>query len=309
MSIDLSFVCPVYGSPQSLQELFQRIQAIAAKLQLTYEVILVDDRCPKGSWEIVRSLVAAHPEVVGIRLSRNFGQHPAIYAGLGASRGEWVVVLDCDLQDAPEEIEKLHRMALAGYDVVRAKRMYRQDSILRKIASRLFYRTLSYLTGIMHSAEIGNFGIYHRKVVAALLVLNEDHLYFPTAVRWVGFATTDVEVRHAPRHSGRSSYTFSQLARLGIRSIISVSDKPLQLLAYAGLMIATAAFAVSLYLAFRALVFGTVVPGWASVIASVWLLSGITIFCIGFTGLYIGQILREAKRRPNYIIDEIFTRR
>jgi polyisoprenyl-phosphate glycosyltransferase len=301
----LSIVCPVYGSPNTLDELCRRIRSVAETIHASYEIILVDDRCPKGSWQVVTKLAEADPRIIGLRLSRNFGQHPAIYAGLKHARGEWIVVMDCDLQDLPEEIGKLYAVASEGYDAVRARRIDRKDSAARKLASLLFYRTLSYLTGVAHSEEIGNFGIYSRKVIDAVLQLNEDHLYFPTSVRWVGFSIADVEVAHAPRRLGVSSYNFRRLARLATRSIISFSDKPLRLLAYGGLLIALLAFLFTLYLVASALIRGIVVPGWTSVIASLWLLSGMIIFCIGFSGLYIGQILREVKRRPNSIIDEI----
>jgi glycosyltransferase involved in cell wall biosynthesis len=299
----LSVVSPVYRSPLSLEALCARVKSTAQRMGVSYEIILVDDRCPLGSWEIIHTLAANDPSVRGVRLSRNFGQHPAIYAGLRLARGHWIVVMDCDLQDVPEEIEKLYRAALTGYDAVRARRAERRDGLLRRLGSSGFYRTLSFLTGVKHSADIGNFGIYSRKIVDTLLSWHEDHRYFPAAVQWVGFSVLDLDVVHGSRPYGRSSYNFLRLLRLALSVIVSFSDRPLRLLAYGGLVVAVIAFFYAIYLVLAALVGGVAVPGWTSVIASVWLLSGVIVFSIGVTGFYVGQILREVKGHPNYLID------
>jgi polyisoprenyl-phosphate glycosyltransferase len=305
MSPTVSVVSPVYGSRNAVIELFERTAAVMKKLGLSFEIILVDDRCPQNSWEIVQQLAATHPEVVGIRLSRNFGQHPAIYAGLHAAKGEWIVVLDCDLQDRPEEIERLFAQAQKGFDVVRARRINRQDIVIRRLLSNAFYSTLTFLTGVKHSAEIANFGLYRRKVIEAILSWSEDHRYFPAAVQWIGFAVSDVEVEHAERKYGKSSYNFTKLLRLALAIIVSFSDKPLRLMAQSGVVISVLSFVISIAYLTVALLGEFEVPGWASIMISLWFISGILIFAIGFLGIYIGQVMREAKGRPNYVIDVV----
>jgi glycosyltransferase involved in cell wall biosynthesis len=300
----ISIVSPVYGCHKSIRELVVRVAAVFENIGETFEIILVDDRCPYNSWAIIEELAADHETVTGIRLSRNFGQHAAIYAGLQASNGDQVLVMDCDLQDVPEEIPKLISKANEGYDVVRALRSVRHDSLLRRTVSKAFYATLSFLTGVQHSAEIANFGIYSRKTIDAVLSWREDHLYFPTAIQWVGFKSADLEVDSAERKYGESSYDLNKLLSLASGIIVSYSDKPLRLIAYLGMLISALSFGSAIGLGIYAFVIGFQVPGWASVVVSLWLLSGLILFAIGLSSVYLGQALRESKKRPNYLIDE-----
>ena len=166
-----SIVSPVYRSEELVDELVRRIQASVSPLTEDYEIILVDDRSPDGAWVRIQAHAALDPRVQGLRLSRNFGQHCAITAGLDRCRGEWIVVLDCDLQDQPEEIPALFAHAQRGYDLVLAQRTNRQDSWGQKLLSLLFYRVLSYLTETPQDAAVANFGIYHRRVIAAVLTM------------------------------------------------------------------------------------------------------------------------------------------
>ena len=216
----LSILVPVYGAPECLEPLHQRVRDTCLALDVAYELILVDDRCPQGSWQTIKRVAAADPGVVGIRLSRNFGQHAAIQAGLTHIRGDWVVVMDCDLQDRPEEIPQLLAKAAEGYDVVRAVRGERRDHVVRRFVSRAFYRTLGYLTDTPYLASVANFGAYRRKVIDTITSWPEDTKYFPAIVNWVGYAHAYVAVTHDPRFVGQSSYTFGKLARLAAQVII-----------------------------------------------------------------------------------------
>lgn len=300
----LSFVIPVYGSPHSLRPLTDRIDAVCLSLQRSYEIILVDDRCPKGSWLVVESLVKAKPNVKGIRLSRNFGQHAAIQAGLMKARGEWIVVMDCDLQDQPEEVARLLNKAIVeSYDIVRARRTDRSDSLYRRMASKGFYALLSFLTDTHQSAEIANFGIYNHRVINEFNRWTEQSKYFPAMIEWVGFNQTSIEIKHSHRFEGKSSYTIKKLFSLAGNIIIGFSDKPLKLMTVSGMLISLITCFGSILLlilhfngAFR-------VEGWASVMLSLWFLGGFIIFGLGLTGLYIGRALIEAKGRPVFIID------
>lgn len=195
---------PLFRCEHSIQELNERLQSTLADLSVTCEIIYVDDCSPEGDWGMVKALCERDSTTKAIRFSRNFGQHYAITAGLRAATGEWVVVMDGDLQDQPEEIPRLYELAQSGYDMVSAQRQVRSDSLLKRTGSRLFYRVFNYLTGTCHDPKVANFGIYHRKVVEAVLSMGDSIRYYPTMVIWVGFRSAKLPVSHAPRLNGRS---------------------------------------------------------------------------------------------------------
>ncbi len=304
----LSFVVPVYGSPESLAPLCLRVKEACADMGVSYELILVDDRCPKNSWLTIGQLAEDNPAIVGVRLSRNFGQHAAIQAGLSRARGEWIVVMDCDLQDRPEEVPQLWAKAREGFDVVRAKRISRYDSRFRRIMSAAFYAVLSYLTDTHQNPEFSNFGIYSRKVIEVVTQWQEEAKYFPAIVSWVGFSQSTLPVEHDRRFSGRSSYTFMKLVRLGMNVIVGFSDKPLKLVMIAGFAMAFLSFSMSLFILVAHLMGFLTVEGWASIALSLWFLAGCLLFSLGLTGLYVGRILVEVKGRPSFIVDQVLMR-
>ncbi len=202
----LSVISPVYGAERLIPQLVNRISAAVTSITNDYEIILVDDCGPDNSWEAILKETQVHEKVIGIRLSRNFGQHYAITAGLDHAKGEWVVVMDCDLQDRPEEIPALYAKAIEGYDIVLARRFERKDSFLKKLFSFTFYKTLGYLTGFQQDESVANFGIYHKKVIQAVCSMRESIRYFPTMVKWVGFKATKINVEHSQREEGKSGY-------------------------------------------------------------------------------------------------------
>ena len=211
--IDISVIIPVYGCDKSLPKLYERLTASLESIVKKYEIILIDDCGPGNTWEIIQSIAKIDGSVKGIRLSRNFGQHIAITAGLEESIGSWVVVMDCDLQDKPEEIVKLYEKAQSGVDIVFAQRVDRQDSFFKKSASKLFYRVLGYLTETKLDYSVANFGIYDRKVINAVLSMKEVHKFFPVMVRWVGFSSASIKVSHADRIYGIQYTPFEVLLR------------------------------------------------------------------------------------------------
>ena len=300
----ISIISPVYKSDTLLEELVTRITAEMKTMGQAYEIILVEDHSPDASWQKIRELSGRHPEVRGIKLSRNFGQHYAITAGLEASRGEWVVVMDCDLQDRPEGIPALYAKAQEGFHVVQARREMRKDGFWKKSFSRLFYGLLSWLTGTRHDPAIANFGIYHRKAVDAICSMKESIRYFPTMVKWVGFRSTTLDVQHSERKEGKSSYNFRKLLHLAMDIILAYSDKPLRMTVKLGVYISAAAFLFALYSLIQAFRGDYTVPGYASLIVSIWFLSGLIIFILGIVGLYVGKTFEGVKKRPVYLVEE-----
>lgn len=269
-----------------------------------YEIILIDDYSPDNSWAEIERLASIHPEIKGIKLSRNFGQHYAITAGLDAAKGEWVVVMDCDLQDKPEEIPNLLAKAQEGYDVVLARRANRQDNFFKRLSSRIFYRTLAWLTGSEQDETIGNFGIYHKKVIDQIVMMRESIRYFPTMVKWVGFRQTTLDVVHAEREQGSSNYNFKKLFNLALDIMLAYSDKPIRLTVKLGMLVALTGFLFALFTLYKYLDGDIIVAGYASLIISIWMLTGFLLVTLGMVGLYIGKTFEGVKNRPIYIIEK-----
>lgn len=273
-------------------------------MDVEFELLLIDDRCPLGSWAVIKSLAQQHPHVRGYRLTRNFGQHAAIRAGLMHATGDWFIILDCDLQDRPEEAAALFAKAQEGYKIVRARRINRQDSLYRRTVSKAFYGVLGYLTDTRQNSEIGNFGIYHHSVRDAMTSWTERDLFFPSIVDWIGFTSTAIDVQHDERHSGKSSYNIASLLRLAQRTILSFSDKPLRLLVQFGLAVAGLSFLIGCAVLMLALQGQFKVSGWASLMVSLWFIGGVLTTSVGVAGLYVGRILIEVKGRPVFLVEE-----
>jgi dolichol-phosphate mannosyltransferase len=297
-------VIPVYNAEGTLLSLYDRLVSAVTPLTADFEIVFVDDGSADGSWPIIRDLASRDSRVQGLRLSRNFGQHHAIGAGLDVCQGSWVVVMDCDLQDAPEEIPRLYACALEGNDVVLARRAQRRDAWLRRSASWVFYRLFSYLTEIRWDSRVGAFRILSRKVVEELRMMREQLRFLAGLVDWLGFPTAVVEVQHATRQSGRSSYSWRKLIRLGGHAVIAHTNKPLRLVIRLGFAISALAFVAGAFLVVRFLVYGNQLAGWNSVIIAVAFLSGLNITILGVLGVYLGKVFDEVKRRPLYVVRE-----
>lgn len=301
----ISIVSPVYRAENIVEQLVEEIRFTMNGLGQTYEIILVDDRSPDDGWYVMKQLSEKFPEVKSIRLSRNFGQHPAIIAGLSQAKGEWVVVMDCDLQDRPQEIPMLYNKAQEGFETVLARRKNRQDSFLKKLSSKIFSKVYSYFTDVKYDNEIANFGIYNKKVIAAVLQVADQIKFFPLFVNLAGFRSTSVIVEHAERFEGTTSYSFAKLISLAFNTIISFSNKPLKLFVKFGITISLLSFFMGLYNIYRAISHEISVLGYTSIIVSIWFLSGVIITTIGICGIYIGKIFDQVKGRPVFIIDEV----
>ena len=302
--LEISIVSPVYRAERFVDILVAELRHVLGTLTPHYEIILVEDGSPDGSWASIRRASEACPEVVGVRLSRNFGQHSAITAGLRLARGKWVIVMDCDLQDRPDQIPLLLEKAAEGYDVVLARRAVRQDSWTKRAGSRLFYGLLGYLTGIRQDATVANFGAYRDDVITAINSMPETIRYFPAMVRWVGFRSTNVDVLHAARPDGGSSYTLGRLVHLAIDICLTHSDKPLRLVVTTGFVVSLIGFLFAIFTIVQTLRGKIAVLGYASIIVSIWLLSGLIILIVGVVGLYVGKVFEGVKGRPPYIIAE-----
>lgn len=299
----ISVVTPVFQAESCLEELCRRLVATLSALVTDFEIILVEDASSDHSWSVIERIVAAEPHCKGIQLARNFGQHYAITAGLEHAAGEWVVVMDCDLQDQPEEIVKLYHVARdRGYDVVFGRRLHRQDWWLKRMSSACFYAIYNYFTDSKFDHTVANFSISRRTVIEEFLHMREHNRSFPLFIRWLGYSIGYVEVAHAERFSGKTSYNLRKLLRLSAESIISQSNKPLHLSIALGLLLAAGAFLIAIYFIGKYFLLGIPVTGWTSMMVSIWFLGGVLMANLGILGLYLGRVFNEVKNRPLYVI-------
>ena len=304
----LSIVSPCYGAPELLEELVYRVCKSVTEITSDFEIILVNDGCPQESWSVIKRLANDNEQVIGVNLSRNFGQHRAIAAGLSKVSGDYVVVMDCDLQDMPEEIHKLMKKSLEGYDVVFGRRVKRQDGIWKKLSARLYYKIFDFLTGFTTDHAVANFSVISKKVVDSYNQMPEQNRPYSYFITWLGFERCDVDIEHSPRPEGKSSYTFSKLLDFAINNIISETNRPLRLGIKFGFTMSFISLLVALVLAVR-WYFGVVVPGWTSVIVSIFFTAGLILAKLGLIGIYTGKVFDETKSRPLFVISEVVSKR
>ena len=299
--MDISVVIPVYGCKAALPELHRRLTETLLSLTNEYEIILVNDACPQNSWESIQELCAEDQHVVGLELSRNFGQIKAITAGLDCSSGDWVVVMDCDLQDRPEEISRLYQKAQEGFDIVFARRKQRKDSKLKEFVSKCFYKTYSLATDFHYDPALCNFSISSRKVIDSYCSMRETHRAFAMYIQWMGFQQAVLDVDHQERYEGKSGYNFKKRLKLATEILTSQSDKLLRLMSKIGLIISAGSLVFLIVTIIRYFT-SDIVIGYSSTIAVILFMSGLIILTIGLVGIYVGNTFMEAKKRPLYIV-------
>ncbi|WBA13969.1 glycosyltransferase family 2 protein [Salinivibrio proteolyticus] len=298
----ISVVVPVYKAKNCLDELYSRLVSSLEIVSKNFEIILVEDCGQDGSWEKIEEMSLYDKRVKGFQFSRNFGQHYGITAGLDHAEGDWIVVMDCDLQDRPEEIPRLYEKALEGFDIVLALRGKRKDPLVKRITSEIFYKFFSYLADVKFDGDSGNFRIMSRQAVDSFRDMREKLRFFGALVSWMGFKTTSIQAQHSSRYDGKSSYTYRALFKLASETIIAYSDKPLRLSIRFGFLMSFLSLIYGIYVLTYSWLNGVTVPGWTSLIVSLYLIGGVIIFNLGIIGVYVGKTFDESKKRPLYII-------
>ena len=300
--VHISVVIPAYECAGCIKELYRRLVPVLSSISPKYEIIFIDDGSPTQDWELISSLCAIDPRVRGIQLSRNYGQQFAATAGLDASLGDWVIVMDCDLQDAPEEIPKLYVEAMGGKDIVFARRVSRRDSLYRGFVSKLFIIIYNWLGDIDFDNSIANFSICSRQVVDSICEFRECNRSYPLFAFEVGFRRSTVDVVHNSRYDGKSSYNFSKLFDLAIQCILARSNKPLRLSIRFGFMLSILSLVFGGVILFRYLFNEIGVPGWTTLALLISFLGGLGFANLGILGLYLGRVFDEVKNRPLYFV-------
>lgn len=307
-AMNISVVIPVYGCRGALHQLHQRLTDTLKKITDEYEIILVNDACPQNSWETIQEICNVDKKVIGINLSRNFGQIKAITAGLDVSTGEYVVVMDCDLQDRPEGILELYQKIQEGYDIIFARRHDRKDNAITKFFSRMFYKVYNYFSDGNYDASICNFNISRRIVIDNYCKMREQNRAFTIFLKWLGFKSTVIDIEHDKRAEGKSSYNFRKKLKMAVSFITAQSNKPLYFSIYLGMAFAAFSFIAIIFSLCNYLIAGNVPSGWTSVFISIYLMGGLLLMVLGMIGIYIGNIFEEAKGRPLYVIREMLNK-
>ena len=298
----ISVVSPIYRGEKMVSELVRRNVEALSSMGVDYEIILVNDASPDKSWEEIVKECKKNPKVKGLNLSRNFGQHYAITAGLAYAQGEWMVVMDCDLQDRPEEIPNLYKKAEEGWDIVFARRVDRRDNWLKRMSSKIHHAIYDWLSGAHTDSAVASFGIYKKCVIDEFIKMPEVSRSFGALLNHIGFKRTSIEVKHAERAEGKTTYTFGKLLKLSFDVIISNSNKPLRLAVEAGFIMAILSFLLALYNIIARWIGIIQVEGYTTTVFSIWFVGGLILSMMGVLGLYVGKIFDQVKGRQLFIV-------
>lgn len=299
----LSIISPVYKAERIVDELVMRIVKAVEKISDEYEIILVEDGSPDNSWSKIESQCKKNSHVKGIKLSRNFGQHYAITAGLSKVSGDTIILMDCDLQDDPEQIILLVEEKIKGFDIVFTKRKKRKHGLIKSFNS-WFYNSLFHLfSDKRFNVDFGSFVCFSRPVLESILKLKDNDRTYIQMLRWVGYKTSIITVEHHKRFEGKSTYNFIKLLKIGLQNWTSYSDKLLRFSIFIGISISAISFFFGIAIFIRYL-FYKLQPGWPSIIVSIFFSTGLILLSIGIAGIYIGKIFNQVKERPLFIIEK-----
>ena len=298
----LSIVVPVYRCAECLGQLCARLKACLPALTEKYEILLIDDRSPDNAWSIILELQRLHPEVKGIRLSRNFGQQIAISAGLAAARGAYALVMDGDLQDPPEKIPDFVAEIRKGHDLVLARRARRSHSWLRVRAAEAYFAILGWLTNRKIDGNYSPFSMLSRKVIDAFLRVNERERHYIFILHWLGFNAGVIDYDHGERATGESSYSLEMLLRHAVDGILFQDTTFLRWIMGVGLLFGLLGCILALAFIYLFFSHGSV-PGWTSVVVLMLVCTGVLLLSVGVVGLYVGKIFDQVKQRPLYVVD------
>ena len=298
----LSIIIPVYNEESNLEPLMERLYPAVLGTGKSFEIIFTNDGSSDRSLEVLRNIVEDFPGVKVIEFNGNFGQHMAILAAFEMSQGEIVITMDADLQNPPEEIPRLITEIEKGHDVVGTIRQKRQDSLFRRLASRIVNITTNRMTGMRMNDYGCMLRAYHRYVVDNINRCRETTTFIPALAQTFASNPSEIEVAHSERAQGESKYSFYHLIRLNFDLMTGFSVVPLQLFALFGIITAILSLAFALYLFVRRFIVGVEVEGVFTLFAILFFFIGIIILGIGIVGEYVGRIYQEVRKRPRFVI-------
>jgi dolichol-phosphate mannosyltransferase len=300
----ITVVIPVYDEEDNIRILYDRLKAVLTKLTGNrHDMIFVNDGSTDSSLNIIQSLAASDPCVKYIDLSKNFGHQNAVFAGMDHAEGEAVVIIDSDLQDPPETIEKLYNKFQEGFDVVYAQRSSRSGENWHKLlTAKYFYRIINRLSEVQIPLDTGDFRIISQRVCRVVCAMPERNKFLRGQIAWTGFNQTYIEYDRSARNSGDTKYSYRKMLRFAMDGITSFTNIPLKAATWLGFFTAGIAVIMFLRTIYVRLVTGDFVKGWPSLMVTILFLGGVQLICIGILGEYLGRILDNVRGRPNYII-------
>ena len=300
----LTVVVPVFNEGSLIEELVRRVKSNVESITTNFELILVDDGSVDQTWELIRVAATHDNRIKAIKFSRNFGHHYAITAGLHRSVGEWIVVMDGDLQDRPEVIPELYKKVNEGFEIAFVSRINRPEKLYYRVVQKIFYWILRKLSGINFDSRQANFSIINQKVVKAFMQFPESARFYSSTIKWLGFKATSIEANHGQRFSGKPSYTIKKRFALAFDVIISFSERPLRFAIYLGTFVTLVSLVGSISILLGKFDSGYLKISFPTLLFSIFFLAGVTLTMLGLIGVYVGRIFNQVKNRPLYIIAE-----
>jgi glycosyltransferase involved in cell wall biosynthesis len=302
----ISVLIPVHNEEETLAELSERLCAVMNKIGEPYEIVIVDDGSTDSTLGKLHDLIRTKSNMRAIELSRNFGKEQAIVAGIDHAKGATIVLMDGDLQHPPEVITSMIALRDSGYDLVQGRRTHRQgDPLLRRNLSKFFYRMFATLSDARIVDGLGDFIMMHGRAVEAFRSLRETTRFNKGLYGWVGFRRTEIDYEVDIRRAGASGWSLARLFHLGLTGILSFSNTPLRLVMLIGALVSIAAMTLGAWVVIKALIVGSSLPGYTTIVFFVLFLGGVNLFCLGLVGEYVGLIFEASKNRPLYIVRSV----
>ena len=303
----ISIVIPCYNEEEALDIVYAAIVKTMQPLDsYRYEILLVNDGSKDGTFKKMKSLAKADERVKYFSFSRNFGKEAAIYAGLSNAKGDYVVMMDADMQDPPALLPQMIEILEQGeYDCVATRRVTRKgEGVIRSFCARMFYKVIRKMSNINIADGARDYQMMTRQMVDSVLSLTEYNRFSKGIFEWVGYRKTWLEFENVERAAGETKWSFWKLILYSFEGIFNFSNMPLMVSSYLGIIMTFVSLLAIVFIIVRKLIFGDPVDGWASTVCIITFVGGIQLFCMGITGQYLSKMYSEVKNRPHYIIQE-----
>lgn len=303
---DISLIIPCYNEQESLPAFFEEVTGVLAGMSCTYELLFVNDGSEDNTLNMLRSMAEKDEHVTYLSFSRNFGKESAMYAGFCNACGDYVAVMDADLQDPPELLPEMLRLIREeGYDSVATRRVTRKgEPVIKSFFARQFYRIINKISDANIVDGARDFRLMKREMVDVIVSMSEYNRFSKGIFGWIGFKTYWLPFENRERIAGETKWSFWKLFKYAVEGIINFSHVPLSIASWFGMFMTLVSFVAIVFVVVRKLLFGDPVAGWASMVCIITLIGGIQLFCMGIMGQYISKTYTEVKKRPHYIVAE-----